>query len=110
MQQEKRRRACRCWRRRSVRRTELDTRDDWESSAGLRKRRRKEVEIGAKSLARAAVSGLVRATLLMVIAVGRHRPGVGVHGSRADVTEYDEERHGEKDPRRAAAPTHRGSE
>jgi len=56
------------------------------------------------------VSGLVRATLLMVIAVGRHRPGVGVHGSRADVTEYDEERHGEKDPRRAAAPTHRGSE
>ena len=86
----------------------LRTGHDRQHDAGGQERRRVEVEPGAKSLARAAVSGFVRATLFMVIAVGRHRPGVRVHGSRTNVTEYDEERHAEKEPRRGAATTHRG--
>jgi hypothetical protein len=71
----------------------LEVADDRQSDAGREEGRRIDIGVGAKSLAGAAVSGLVTAALGMVLAVCRHRSGVGVKRSRTDVAEHDEDGH-----------------
>jgi len=91
-----RRRRCRRW----VRTECLEGADDRQNDAGRQEGRRFDIGVGAKSLAGAAVSGLVTAALGVVFAMGRHRSGVGVKRSSADVTEHDEDRHTDEQPRR----------
>jgi len=100
VQQEERGRArgrrCRRW----VRTECLEGADDQQNDAGREEGRRFDIGVGAKRLAGTAVGGLVTAALGMVLAMGRHRSGVGVKRSRADVTEHDKDRHTDEQPRR----------
>jgi len=65
-----------------------------------------EVEIGTKSLARAAVGGVVRATVRIVLGVGRHRPCVDMHWVGTDMTENNKGRNAKEQPGRQAGTLH----
>lgn len=108
MQQEERRRTRRCRGRRWMRTDCLEVADDQQNNAGREESRRIDIEVGAKSLAGAAVNGLVTAALGVVLAVCRHRTNVGVNRSRADVAEHDEESHTDEQPGRQAPAVHCG--
>ena len=100
MQQEERggarRRRCRRW----VRTECLEVADDRQNDAGREEGGRIDIGVSAKGLAGAAVSSLVTAALGMVLAVGRHRSGVSVKRSRANMTEHDEDGHSDEQPGR----------
>ena len=93
MQQEERGRARRRRCRRWVRTACLEVADDRQNDAGREEGRRIDIGVGAKRLTGAAVSGLVTTALGMVLAVCRHRSGMSVKRSRADMTEHDEDGH-----------------
>jgi len=71
----------------------LEVADDRQHDADREEGRRIDIGVSAKSLAGAAVSGLVTAALGVVLAVGRDCSGVGVEWSRADVAEHDKDGH-----------------
>jgi hypothetical protein len=99
VQQEERGGARRRRRRRWVRTERLEVADDRQNDPGWEEGRRIDIGVGAKSFAGAAVGSLVTAAFGMVLAVCRHRSGVSVKRSRADMTEYDEDGHTNEQPR-----------
>jgi len=99
-----RRRRCRRW----VRTESLEVADDRQNDAGRKEGRHIDIGVGTKSLTGAAVSGLVTAALGMVLAVGRHRSGVSVKRSRADMTEHDEHSYTDEQPGRQMSAVHYG--